>query len=102
MRVRDLITELLDYDMEREVQIVIEGKGNDEVFEDFNVEEEKYSVYAALNLTVKTNKFSVVDADDYERLQDEKEDLENSVKYLEEQLESAEERIDELEKELEK
>ncbi|MEK5331979.1 hypothetical protein [Lysinibacillus sp. FSL W8-0992] len=99
MNVRDLIANLLDYDMDAQVEIRIESKENDDSISDFEIQEEKYTVQKYLNLTVSVRDQVLVNANDYNDLKDAKEELANEVETLQSKLEDAEQQIYELERE---
>lgn len=99
MNVRDLISSLLDYDMDAQVEIQIESKENTEQVSDFDFEESRYTVQKYLILTVDLKDSVIVDESDYNNLKDKKDELENAVETLQSKLEDAEQQIYELERE---
>ena len=99
MNVRDLITELLNYDMDAQVEIRIESKENTDSISDFEFQEEHYTGHKYLNLTVEVRGQVLVDESDFNDLKVEKEELANTMEDLQSKLEDAEQRIDELERE---
>ncbi len=99
MNVRDLITSLLDYDMDAQVEIRIESKEDTEDVSNFDFEEWGYSGNKYLYLTADLKDSIIVDASDYNDLKDEKEELASAVDALQSKLEDAEQKIYELERE---
>lgn len=99
MNVRDLITSLLDYDMDAQVEIQIESKENTEHVSDFDFEESRYTVQKYLILTVDFKDSVIVDESNFTELKDKKDELENAVENLQSKLEDAENQIYELERE---
>ena len=100
MDVRDLITHLLDYDMDARVEILIESKEDTEGVSDFDFGERGYTGNKYLDLTVDLKDSIIVDASDFNDLKDEKDELASTVETLQSKLEEAEQQIDELEREL--
>lgn len=99
MNVRDLIANLLDYDMDAQVEIRIESKEDTDDVSNFDFEESGYTGNRYLNITVDMKNSIIVDADDYNDLKDKKDELENTVETLQSKLEDAENQIYELERE---
>lgn len=99
MNVRDLITNLLEYDMDAQVEIQIESKENTEQVSDFDFEESRYTVQKYLILTVDLKDSVIVDESDYNNLKDKKDELESAVETFQSKLEDAEQQIYELERE---
>lgn len=102
MDVRDLITHLLEYDMNAQVEILIESKEDTEQVSDFDFDQRGYNFSKYLNLTVNLNDSIILNTDDFNSLKDEKEELASTVEDLQSKLEDAEKQIDELERELDK
>lgn len=98
MNVRDLIANLLDYDMDAQVEIRIESKEDTEDV-NFDFEEWGYSGNKYLYLTADLKDSIIVDASNFNDLKDEKEELASAVEKLQEKLEDAEQQIYELERE---
>ncbi|MBG9692674.1 hypothetical protein ABD91_18005 [Lysinibacillus sphaericus] len=98
MNVRDLIANLLDYNMDAQVEIRIESKEDTEDV-NFDFEGWGYSGNKYLYLTADLKDSIIVDASDYNDLKDEKEELASTVEDLRSKLEEAENQIYELERE---
>lgn len=98
MKVRDLISSLLDYDMDAEVNIEIETRENNEFISDFElVEQITMTVQKYVNLIVKPYGQVLVDETDYKNLLEDKDVLEDKVANLEIGMEELEQQIYELE-----
>ena len=101
MNVRELIDNLLEYDMDAQVEIQIESKEDTEDVSNFDFEESRYTSSKYLTLTVDLKDKIIVDESDFNNLKDEKEELANNVETLQSKLEDAEQQIYELERETE-
>lgn len=99
MNVRDLIVNLLDYDMDNQVEIHIESKEDTVEVGEFDFVESTWGSNTTLELIVKLKDSNIIDASDFNDLKEEKEELANTVEDLRSKLEDAEQRIDELERE---
>lgn len=101
MNVRELIGNLLEYDMDAQVEIQIETKEDTEDVQNFDFEESRYTSSKYLTLTVDLGDKIILDESDFNNLKDEKDELANTVENLQSKLEDAEQQIYELERELE-
>lgn len=101
MNVRELIGNLLEYDMDAQVEIQIESKEDTEDVSNFDFEESRYSSSKHLTIAVDLEDKIIIDESDFNNLKDEKEELANAVENLQSKLEDAEQLIYELERESE-
>ncbi|MEK3975547.1 hypothetical protein [Psychrobacillus sp. FSL K6-1267] len=97
MLVRDLITSLLEFDLDAEVEVIVDtNEGQDNC--DFDLEEiPTMTVQKYVQLIAKPDGQVLVDEENYQSLKDEKSDLENKVADLENAMEEMERQIYELE-----
>lgn len=97
MIVRDLITSLLEFDLDAEVEVVVQTNEGDEHC-DFDLEEiPTMTVQKYVQLIAKPDGQVLVDEESYQSLQDEKSDLENKIADLESAMEDIEQQIYALE-----
>lgn len=96
MTVRDLITELLAYDIEQGIEIEVITEENDVTISDFVVEEIGYT-NRRLTIGVKPEGYVLVDESDYEALKDENSHYENRIAELENAIGEYERQIEVLE-----
>lgn len=92
MIVRNLIIELLEYEMDQEVEIEIVTDENNETISDFVIEEHGYSK-RWVNIAVKPDGYVLVNEKDYETLKEEKSDLEDKIEQFENSLSDYEQTI---------
>lgn len=92
MIVKDLIIELLEYEMDQEVEIQVVTDEETETISDFVIEENGYSK-RWVNIAVKPDGYVLVEEKVYETLKDEKSDLEDKVEQLENSLSDYEQTI---------
>lgn len=93
MRVKDLIQELMEYDMDLQVEIVVD----EHELDDFKLDEigihHKY-----LHITVDTNDRKLIDERDLDEMQekiDSIDDFKNRIKELEDEVDELEKQINE-------
>lgn len=101
MNVRELIGNLLEYDMDAQVEIQIESKEDTEDVSNFDFEESRYTSSKYLTLTVDLKDKFIVGESDFNNLKHEKEELTSVIETLQSKLEDAEQLIYELERESE-
>lgn len=88
MEVRDLIVELLEFDLDAEVELYIDSEEESENF-DFKLEASQRSVRKYLSLEVNLDGYVMVDKRDYE-------DMKQKIENLEEDLGDANQKLDEF------
>lgn len=97
MNVRELITSLLEFDLDAEVEVIVQtNEGDDNC--DFDLEElPTMTVQKYVNLIAKPDGQVLVDETNYKNLVEDKEILESKVAELEIEIEEYEQQIQKLE-----
>jgi len=78
MEVRDLIVELLEFDLDAEVELYIDSAEEGSSF-DFKIEASQRSVRKYLSLEVDLDNYVMVDKQDYENMKQKIENLEEDL-----------------------
>lgn len=97
MKVRELISNLLDYDMEATVEILVESKEDSFDTNDFEIEENKLSFNNYLTLKVVPDGHVAVDEASYEDIKQDLMDSNSLVESMTSTMEQMEQQIFELE-----
>lgn len=88
--VKELIKELLEYNMDSEVELILD----DEEFHEFEVMKADWIFNSSIQFRIDHKGMKLIDGDDLEELKDSVEHLEGRVKDLEEERDSLQQRLD--------
>ena len=97
MNVRELISNLLDYDMDATVEILVESKEDSFDTNDFVLTEEKYGFGTYLTIKVVPTGHVAVDESDYENLKAEKLESDDLLEQMTSTVEEMQQKIYEFE-----
>jgi len=93
-----IVRDLLDYDPEATVEILVDSKEDSFDTNDFKIEENKFSSRSYLTLKVIPDGHVVVDEAEYEDLKQGKLESDDLVEQMTSTMEGMQEKIDELER----
>lgn len=97
MDVRDLITKLLDYDLDATVEILVESKEDSFDTNDFEIAENNFSSGKYVTLKVAPDGHVVVDEASYNDLKEEKIESEALAERMSSFVEELEQKVNEME-----